>query len=213
MSAQAITEDEEGNVIHRKTVPIKGVNVQHNVFSDLKTPNLKREFTKIHKNTSKRPSTTISSCRIDGIGALRMIDTIDREGDAFADSTYATAGTYASVPENKPGKRIPKAGAFAEAGVGRAKAEFSMFEAEAKGPNAAAGAEVSVLGASAIARAELASASASAGPVGVKVGLGFDTGASVGVNGIEVKFLGTGFSIGQKTSVSVLGSEVSCSVM
>ncbi|MGH0146771.1 UNVERIFIED_CONTAM: hypothetical protein FKN15_008747 [Acipenser sinensis] len=136
-----------------------------------------------------------------------IIDTIDREGAASADSTYAGAGTYTTD------ERIPKAGAFAEAGVGRAKAEYSLFEAEAKGPNAVAGAEVSILGASAIARAEVASASASAGPVGVKVGLGVDTGASVGVDGIEAKFLGTGFSIGPKPSVSVLGSEVSCSVM
>ncbi|KAL0180635.1 hypothetical protein M9458_023041, partial [Cirrhinus mrigala] len=51
-------------------------------------------------------------------------------------------------------------------------------------------------------------ASAKAGPVGVKVGLGFDTGASIGLGGVEAKVLGTGISIGPKTSVSVLGSEV-----
>ncbi|MGH0132455.1 UNVERIFIED_CONTAM: hypothetical protein FKN15_030524 [Acipenser sinensis] len=142
-----------------------------------------------------------------------ILDTYDREGGASADSTYAGTKTYASGFKNEPGKMIPKAGVFAEAGVGRAKAEFSVFEAAAKGPNAAAGAEVSALGASAMAKAELASASASAGPVGVKVGLGVDTGVSVGVDGVEAKFLGTGYSIGTKTSVSVLGSEASCSVM
>ncbi|XP_041081480.1 uncharacterized protein LOC121298420 [Polyodon spathula] len=165
------------------------------------------------KNTSRRPTATIGSCGVDGISVVRVIDTFDREGDAFSDSTYAGAGTYACAFEDKPGKRIPKAGVFAEAGVGRARAEFSVFEAEAKGPNAAAGAEISVVGASAMARAEVASASASAGPLGVKVGLAVDTGASVGVDGIEAKFLGTGFSVGPKTSVSVIGSEVSCSVM
>uniref|UniRef100_A0A673NNQ7 Uncharacterized protein n=1 Tax=Sinocyclocheilus rhinocerous TaxID=307959 RepID=A0A673NNQ7_9TELE len=123
------------------------------------------------------------------------------------------AGTYAVSPENEPGKRIPKAGVYAAAGVGRACAEYSIFEAEAKGPNASAGAEVSVVGVGAMARAEIASASAKAGPVGVKVGLGFDTGASAGLHGVEAKFLGTGISIGPKTSVSVLGSEASCSVM
>uniref|UniRef100_A0A8C2H7X8 Uncharacterized protein n=1 Tax=Cyprinus carpio TaxID=7962 RepID=A0A8C2H7X8_CYPCA len=104
-------------------------------------------------------------------------------------------------PEDKPGKRIPKAGVYAEAGVGQACAEYSVFEAEAKGPNASAGAEISVGGAGAMARAEIA------------MGLGLDTGASIGVGGVEAKFLGTGFSVGPKTSVSVLGSEVSCSVM
>lgn len=103
--------------------------------------------------------------------------------------------------------------AYAEAGVGRACAEFEIFEAEAKGPNVYAGAEANVFGAGAMARAEIASASASAGPVGVKVGLGFDTGATVGLAGVEVKVLGIGFSIGPKTSISFLGSEVSCSVM
>ncbi|XP_026077889.1 uncharacterized protein LOC113055715 [Carassius auratus] len=103
---------------------------------------------------------------------------------------------------------------FAEvAQAGRARAEYSIFEAETKGPSASAGAGVSPVKVEAMARAEVASASASVGPVGVKVGLGFDTGASVGEDGVEAKILGTGFSIGQKNSISVLGSEASCSVM
>ncbi len=36
-----------------------------------------------------------------------------------------------------------------------------------------------------MARAEIASASAKAGPVGVKVGLGLDTGASAGLHGLR----------------------------
>ncbi|KAK9966907.1 hypothetical protein ABG768_003989 [Culter alburnus] len=123
---------------------------------------------------------------------------------------YARAGAYASAFEDKPG--IPNAGAHA-AGVGRARSEYSIFETETKGPSASAGAEASPVGVGAMARAELYSASAKAGPVGVKVGLGVDTGASVGAGGVEVKFLGTGFSVGEKNSVSVLGSEVSCVVM
>ncbi|KAK9966912.1 hypothetical protein ABG768_003994 [Culter alburnus] len=142
-----------------------------------------------------------------------MIDTYDRPGDAYAEGTYAGAGTYAAAFEDEPGKRIPKAGAYAAAGVGRARAEYSVLEAEAKGPNASAGAEASLTGVAAMARAEIASASAKAGPVGAKLGLGFDTGASIGVDGLEAKFLGTGISIGPKTSISVLGSEVSCVVM
>uniref|UniRef100_A0A672LN68 Uncharacterized protein n=1 Tax=Sinocyclocheilus grahami TaxID=75366 RepID=A0A672LN68_SINGR len=144
---------------------------------------------------------------------IRMIDTYDRPAGANAEGGYAKQGFYASGFENKSGKRIPKAGYLAEAGVGRACAEYSVFEAVAKGPNASVGAEASTVGVGAMAPAEIASASAKAGPVGVKVGLGFDTGASAGVDGVEVKFLGTGVTIGPKTSISVLGSEASCSVM
>ncbi len=154
-----------------------------------------------------------ASANVSVSNAINMIDTFDRPADSSAESTYARSGTYAVNPEDKPGKRIPRAGAFAEAGVGRARAEFSVFEAEAKGPNASARADANVVGAGAMARAEIASASAQAGPVGVKVGLAVDTGISAGVDGLEVKFLGTGFSIGPKTSISLLGSEVSCSVM
>ncbi|XDV11300.1 hypothetical protein PO909_000271, partial [Leuciscus waleckii] len=110
-------------------------------------------------------------------------------------------GTFASAFENKPGKRIPKAGAFAEAGVGRASAAYSVFEAQAKGPNATARADANLIKAGAVARAE------------VGMGLGVDTGASVGADGLEVKVLGTGFTIGPKLGVSILGSEVSCCVM
>ncbi|KAK9966906.1 hypothetical protein ABG768_003988 [Culter alburnus] len=108
---------------------------------------------------------------------------------------------------------IQKAGAYAEAGVGQARAEYGAFEAEAKGPSASAGAEIGETGVGAMARAELASVSTKAGPVGVKLGLGVDTGLSAGVGGVEAKVLGTGFSVGEKNSVSVLGSEVECVVM
>ncbi len=155
----------------------------------------------------------LASANIGAVNFINMVDTIDRSANAGTEVTYAQIGAKAEKPENKPGKRIPKAEAFAKAGVGRAYAEFSVFEAEAKGPNACASAEASVVGAGAIARAEIASASAQAGPVNVQLGLGVDTGVHIGLDGVEVKFLGTGFSFGPKTSVSLLGSEVSCSVM
>uniref|UniRef100_W5NNV6 Si:ch73-106k19.5 n=1 Tax=Lepisosteus oculatus TaxID=7918 RepID=W5NNV6_LEPOC len=154
----------------------------------------------------KNPGITMTSRNSDPIG--KMINTFDRGGDASAKGTYAESGTYASGSRG-----IPTAGAFAEAGVGHAKAEFSVFEAEAKGPNASAGVQASPLNASAVARAEVGSASASAGPLEVKAGLGVDTGASVGVDGVEVKLLGTGFKMGPNPSLSVLGTEVSCTVM
>ena len=102
--------------------------------------------------------------------------------------------------------------AFAGAGVGKVEAHISVCDAEANGPNAKANAYASILGAGAMASAELGSASVRAGPVGVKVGLGVDTGARIGTTGVEVKFLGTGFKIGPETSVAFLGSEVSCCI-
>ncbi|KAL6475742.1 hypothetical protein MHYP_G00167820 [Metynnis hypsauchen] len=139
---------------------------------------------------------------------LGVIDNFDRPAGAYADGLYADADTYADGPENKPGKRIPKAGAVAKAGVGRAGARWKIFQAEAKGPNASAGAEANVLEAGAMARAEVGSASASAGPVGVKVGLGVDTGVKVGPTMIEAKVLGTGVTLGSTIGISLFGSEL-----
>ncbi|KAA8591485.1 hypothetical protein FQN60_002428, partial [Etheostoma spectabile] len=143
-------------------------------------------------------------------GLVEMIDTYDRPGSAVALGTYADAGVYADGFEDKPGKRIPKAGVYAGAGVGLARAEWSIFEAEAKGPNASAGvgASAASLSARAFAKAEVASASAAAGPVKATVGLAVDTGVGVGPTGLEAKVLGTGVSIGRNTGVSFLGTGV-----
>ncbi|XP_076854690.1 uncharacterized protein LOC143509752 [Brachyhypopomus gauderio] len=147
-------------------------------------------------------------------GILDVIDYYDRPGDVRSEGPYANAYTYAYAFTDEPGKRVPKAGAIAEAGVGRAAAEFSIFEAEAKGPNASAAAQANVLGAGAMARAEVGSASASAGPVRVTAGLGVDTGVRVGPDGLEVKFLGTGVTVGETgVGVSVLGNEISCAIL
>ncbi len=127
----------------------------------------------------------------------------------FLQSGYAKQGFYASGFENKPGKRIPKAGYRAEAGIGRARAEVGVFSSSS---SPLFEAEASVVKVGAMVRAEIASASASAGPLDVKLGLGVDTGGYIGLGGVEAKFLGTGFSIGQKTSISFLGSELSFSL-
>ena len=141
-----------------------------------------------------------------------MIDTIDRPPKANASAVYAGAGTYARCA-NKAGERIPKVGAFAEAGVGKAEAEISILRAAAKGPNAGAGAYASLTGVSAMATAGIGSADVSVGPFTAKVGLSVDTGVSAGIDGLSAKFLGCGVSVGPKTSVSLLGSEVGCSLM
>nr|XP_017213900.1 uncharacterized protein LOC108191666 [Danio rerio] len=168
----------------------------------------------IKKDISKKPSVEIGSVNASLSGVIGIADTIDRPPAATAEGVYANTGAYATGNEYKPGKRLPKARAFAEAGVGRARAEVGIYEAEAKGPNASAEAEASTtLRASAMARAEIGSLSASAGPVGVRLGLGVDTGVSIGLDGLEVRVLGFGFSVGPRTSISLLGSEVSCSIL
>ncbi|TKS76549.1 hypothetical protein D9C73_010638 [Collichthys lucidus] len=137
-----------------------------------------------------------------------MIVTIDRPGDAFAAGTYAGAGTFEEGFGDKPGKCIPKAGVYAVAGVGYARAEWSVFDAEAKGPNAGVGAGVSAasLSAKAMAKAELASASAAAGPVKATLGLAVDTGVTISPTQIEAKVLGTGVSFGRRMGISLFGS-------
>ncbi|XP_042348576.1 uncharacterized protein LOC121947547 [Plectropomus leopardus] len=137
------------------------------------------------------------------VGAGRsqmMIDTIERPGKAFATGTFASAGKFEDDSEEE-------IGVYAGVGVGHARAEWSVFDAEAKGPNASAGAEISrKAGVRAIAKAELASASASAGLVKATVGLAADTGIGIGPSGVEAKVLGTGVTIGRKIGVSFLGS-------
>ncbi|KAI1890251.1 hypothetical protein AGOR_G00151790 [Albula goreensis] len=117
-----------------------------------------------------------------------------------AQGPYANASMYSF-------KETPGVGAKAEAGVGRARRSEGRMEVEARGPNAAASAAVSLTGAEAMARAELAGASATAGPLNLKVGLGVDTGASIGPGGVEAKVLGCGFTVGPKISMSLFGNE------
>ncbi|XP_042622920.1 uncharacterized protein LOC122146683 [Cyprinus carpio] len=209
-----MTRHNEGcDILYNTSLRKQKPKVKLTVSSDIKKLH-KKETWKWNKSSSTRPSVELASATASGSGIIGMIDTFDRPADANAEVTYARAGTYAEAFENKPGKRIPKAGVYAEAGLGRASAEFSVFRVEAKGPNASASAEATAarLGAGAMAQAEIGSASASAGPIDVKVGLGVDTGGYIGLGGVEVKFLGTGFSIGRKTSISFLNSELSFSL-
>lgn len=87
-----------------------------------------------------------------------------------------------------------------------ARAEWSIFDAEAKGPSAGTEATAEGLQARAFAKAELASASASVGPAKVTVGLSADTGVEVGLTQVEAKVLGTGISLGRKVGVSLFGT-------
>ncbi|KAI5103679.1 hypothetical protein C0J45_7260, partial [Silurus meridionalis] len=140
-------------------------------------------------------------------GIFEIIDNIDRPAEVYADGMYADTDTYAHAFNNEPGKRIPKAGAIAEAGVGRAGAAWSIFSVAARGPNASAEAEANGLEAGAMLQAELASIAAAAGPVEAKLGLGIDTGVTIGPTKVELKFLGTGVTLGSTIGVSLFGSE------
>ncbi|KAI5103634.1 hypothetical protein C0J45_7215, partial [Silurus meridionalis] len=141
-------------------------------------------------------------------GTLELIDNFDRPGKTYSDGVYTGTNTYANGFGDEPGKRIPKAGAVAEAGVGRAGAAWSVFSAEARGPNAAASAKAKGLEAGAIVGAELGSVSAVAGPVEAKLGLGVETGVSLGPAKLELKLLGTGFTLGNIIEVSFFGSKL-----
>ncbi|XP_049436170.1 uncharacterized protein LOC125891173 isoform X5 [Epinephelus fuscoguttatus] len=141
-------------------------------------------------------------------GLVEIMDTYDRPSKTLTAGTYADAGTFLDGFEDKPGKRFPKAGVYAGAGLGLARAQWSVFEAQAKGPNASVVAEASSasLSVKACAKAEVASVSATAGPVNATLGLAFDIGASVSPTCIEAKVLGTGFSVGSKVGFSLFGT-------
>lgn len=102
-------------------------------------------------------------------------------------------------------EKIDRPGAAYTSG-NMAHAEWSIFEAEAKGPSAGTEAKTEFLSARAFATAELASASASVGPAKATVGLSADTGVEVGLTQVEAKVLGTGISIGRRVGISLFGT-------
>uniref|UniRef100_A0A3B3RQJ1 Uncharacterized protein n=1 Tax=Paramormyrops kingsleyae TaxID=1676925 RepID=A0A3B3RQJ1_9TELE len=131
-----------------------------------------------------------------------------RPADYYADGAYTGTEEYACGFENKPGKRIPKAGYIAHAGVGRVGAEWSIFSVGAKGPHVSVQAEANGrLEAGAMARAGIGSASVAVGPAHIKVGLGIDTGIKISPTKIKVKVLGTGVTFGSTMGISFFGSE------
>lgn len=148
--------------------------------------------------------------RIDPAGLKGIMENLDRPQKSSTEDAYVTAEAFADGFEDELGQCLPKAGVRVKAGLPSARTECSIFEVEAKLPNACAGAEASVqyLGAQAYLKAEIGSVSASAGPVKAKLGLAVDTGVGISVLGVEAQVLGTGFSIGRRTSVSLFGSEL-----
>jgi len=100
-----------------------------------------------------------------------------------------------------------------KAGVGAEAEAFKLtgknVEAKVLGVEAGADAEAGLTGVSAEADAKVTMVDAEGAGMGVHLGAGVSTGGSIGLGGISGKFLGTGFSIGKKTSISVFDNEVS----
>uniref|UniRef100_A0A3B5APE5 Uncharacterized protein n=1 Tax=Stegastes partitus TaxID=144197 RepID=A0A3B5APE5_9TELE len=126
-------------------------------------------------------------------GIKEMRDNVDRPGNVSAKVAYGDANISRTN------------GSFA-AGVGHVRAEWSILDAEANGPNTSADVEVSKERFSAQAKAELYSASVSAGPVTFKTGVSVDFGVGVGEDGVEAQVMGTGFSFGRKMGISLFGN-------
>ena len=190
-------------VLHKQftddsVVPVKQAKENKSSNTTLKSP----------RNRDIRPA-PIMMC---SCGLISMVDTYDRPHTKhISHKQFVRVGTYTSPGfENAAGHRIPKAGAYAETGVAEAATEWSVFHARARGPFAGAYAQaLGSSGLSVMATASLASAQGRAGPFAGKVGLSLDTGIGVGPDGLELKLLGFGGSIGAKTSVEVLGNGVS----
>lgn len=166
---------------------------------------------KMFSKCSSTSTTVPCELSLEFSGAIDRIDTFDRKVNVFTKSTYRDLDACAHFGEDDLGKKIPKLKASAEIGIGLARAEISVFEAEARGPNASATVEASQAGVQAMVGASAGSITAGVGPVSAKLGLGLDTGVAAGPDGLEVKVLGTGFSVGRKTGVSILGSELKIS--
>lgn len=114
-------------------------------------------------------------------------------------------GPNAGVGAYKTSKEV---GAGAKAEVYKSSVTLGPVKLKEKILYTGVKGSISETGVKAMANAEVASVSLAAGPVEGKVGLGFDTGLQAGTDGVGVKFLGTGFSIGKTSSISFMGSEL-----
>lgn len=131
-----------------------------------------------------------------GVGRLEARNGSDR---AVIRGPNAGAGAYKSSKE---------VGAGAKAEVYKGSATLGPVKVKEKLLYTGVKGSISETGVQAMAKAEVASVSVAAGPVEGKLGVGFDTGIQAGKDGVGVKFLGTGISIGKTSSVSFMGSEL-----
>lgn len=103
---------------------------------------------------------------------------------------------------------------------GEASAKADVFEVEGNngvhagmfGAAAGVSGEIGGGGISAKAEANVHLADVEAAGIHAKLGLGVDTGISVGLGGVEAKVAGCGVQIGKTMGVSVLGNEFSVDI-
>jgi hypothetical protein len=132
-----------------------------------------------------------------------LIDNHDREGNAFANTNESHAGCY---------ETRTKVGVCADAYVAKARAEYSIFSAEASALEASAGASYGwVDGLNAGASAKIVWAEADAGFVSAGIGLQLDCGAAISCTGFSVTLFGFGVSFGSKMSFKLPFASVSVS--
>lgn len=140
-----------------------------------------------------------------GVVIENLIENCDRAAFATAsDMPSADSGTY---------QTRSTAGIYTRATTMEARAGVSVLEAAALGPNAGAGLHAGPSGLTAYAKAEAVRAEVSAAGLTVGVGLGVNSGLSLGVDGLEVAVLGFGFSVGPRMAVKLPIADVSCIVM
>ncbi|KAJ4934692.1 hypothetical protein JOQ06_007477 [Pogonophryne albipinna] len=140
-----------------------------------------------------------------GFTSCSLVDTellhIEQTPSVVTQDNFAR-GAYVDIC---PWELEDESGGTLSAGLGHVRVKNGNVGAEVKGPNIGTGAVWSEKGAGVFVKAELVSVSASAGPVKAKLGLSLDTGLDVGVDGVQVKFLGTGFSLGRKMGLYMGG--------
>jgi hypothetical protein len=145
--------------------------------------------------------------KVTGNSFWDFLENIDKGGNAHARTISSSTGF-----EKFEKPRTGRYGARASASVAQAAASYNVFGASAKALSADAHYQYGVhnsVGASAtVARAE-----ANVGPLQAGVGLNFDTGASVGIDGVKLDVLGFGFSFGPKMSIKTPIADISCSIM
>ena len=143
-------------------------------------------------------------------------ETLNRE--VGGDYKYAVGGESEATGRNAGPNAAVHAGiqtndVSVKAGVGAEAEAFKLtgknVEAKVFGVEAGADAEAGATGVSGEADAKVTMVDAEGAGMGVHLGAGVSTGGSIGVGGVSGKVLGTGFSLGKKTSISVFDNEVS----
>lgn len=132
-----------------------------------------------------------------------IVESADVVGDMIANGSAEGPSAEAHFEE-----KAGQAEGSVKISAGRFTVKEENLSAEANGPNTSARFVANDREVGAMVGAELGSASVSAGPVGVKVGLGVETGARISADGGEVKVLGCGLSLGRTTGISLFGNEL-----